>query len=206
MIVDGGVGAQGQGGVQLAEKEPGAVSRVDEVGVFALPAESGQVGQRLFHDRSRIGKGPVAERADGLFDAFGQRLQTLAQDFVVIAPQGVAGDIGGVRVVEDLPGIGGVRGPVIHAHADNAESPRLQLGGAAAFAAVALHPVHGSVIPPRQPGLQALFRPAQTAVAEAGLLKPQFPRPVADLFFEAGVFYMGFRVCSLSRRAHDCIV
>ena len=85
---------QWQIGVELAEEEPGARLRVDQIGVLADPAETRLLGQRLFQHRRRVDEDAVAEGADGRGDAVGELLQAAAQHLVVVAAQGVARDVG----------------------------------------------------------------------------------------------------------------
>ncbi len=62
----GRVGRELERGVDLAQEEPGAVAAGDQVGVLALPAEAGGLGERLFHDRGGIDEDfDVAARGRG---------------------------------------------------------------------------------------------------------------------------------------------
>jgi len=45
----GRIGFQTERGEYLAQKQPGAVRAADKIGVLALPAETRERGQRLFH-------------------------------------------------------------------------------------------------------------------------------------------------------------
>ncbi len=54
MVDLGGVARQVGGGEDRAEKQPGAEFARDEVGVLALPAQSGRLRQRLFHHRGGV--------------------------------------------------------------------------------------------------------------------------------------------------------
>ncbi|MCY1446662.1 hypothetical protein D9M71_632450 [compost metagenome] len=110
----GRIDGQRQVDVQLAEKEPAAGLLVEQQGVLADPAEPGLLRQGLFQHRRAVDEGAMAERADGLLDAIGQLLQTLADQLVVVAPQGVARHVGLVRTGQHL-GHARVAGQVIHA-------------------------------------------------------------------------------------------
>src|SRR5690606_22110418 len=103
---------QRQVGEQLAEEEPAAAAAVDQATVLADPAQAGIAGQGAFQYRSRIHEHAVAEVADLRGDAVGQLLQALAQQLVVVAAQGVAGDVGAFTVGKGGPGPGVVAGAV----------------------------------------------------------------------------------------------
>lgn len=53
--------------------------------MLAAPAQSGLGGEFDFHDRSRIGKHPVAKRAGQFADGVGEFLQAAAYHLVIVA-------------------------------------------------------------------------------------------------------------------------
>ena len=84
VIAFGGIGLELEAQIDLAEKQPGAELSRDQIGVLALPAQPGALGERLFHDRRRIDK--QFERArPALVDPMRERLQPAFQNLVVIA-------------------------------------------------------------------------------------------------------------------------
>lgn len=85
-----GVGRQRQVGIDLAQEEPGSGLPAEHDGVLADPAQAGLFGQRFFHDRRRVGKHPVSEWSDDLFDPLPELLEPLADQLVVVAPERVA--------------------------------------------------------------------------------------------------------------------
>ena len=56
MVAFGASGVERQAQIDLAEEQPGAELARHEVGVLALPAEAGLLGQRLLHDRRGVDK------------------------------------------------------------------------------------------------------------------------------------------------------
>src|SRR6185437_15398336 len=85
------VGCDVERGVDLAEEQPGAVRARDEVGVLALPAQPGALGEGLFHHRRGVHEHLylfTAARGDEL----GEVLQHSLYDVVVIAVAGIDGD------------------------------------------------------------------------------------------------------------------
>ena len=82
------IGPQFQGGINFAQKQPGAKRAGYQIGVLALPAQPGQRRQRLFQHRGRVDKHldlvpklPVQPP--------GQPLQPLLDHIVIIAPTGI---------------------------------------------------------------------------------------------------------------------
>src|SRR6185312_11821846 len=68
-----GVGRELEREEYLAEEKPGAEFLRDEVGVLALPADAGALGERLFHDRRGVDEHFQLARP-GLGDPARQRL------------------------------------------------------------------------------------------------------------------------------------
>ena len=90
MIREWLIDRQGQVGVKLSEKEPRAGRAIEQVGVFADPAESGLLRNRLFHHRCGVDKSTIAERPGLLHDQVGEPLQASAQQLVIVAAERVA--------------------------------------------------------------------------------------------------------------------
>ncbi len=84
------VDRQGQVDEQLGQEKVTAGFAVEQQCVFADPAQPGLFGQGLFQDRGTVDESPVAERADRLLDAVGQKLHALAHQLVVVPAQGIA--------------------------------------------------------------------------------------------------------------------
>ena len=175
-VIDG----QLEVGVELTEEEPRAGSAVDQVGVLADPAEPGTLGERFLEHRRTVDEHPVTERADLCGDAFGEPLQPLPDQLVVVAAERVAGDIATRVVLEYRPGLGGWFRPVVHAHADHRVGTRTQLGRPAALAAMACHPVHRAVAAFGKPRLEARFLLTRRDAGDADLLEAEFARPGVD--------------------------
>ena len=77
------VGRELERGVERAEEEPASVRAADEIGVLALPAETGGFGERLFHDRGGIDE--HLELAAGKLDQPpGERLQRLLDEVMIV--------------------------------------------------------------------------------------------------------------------------
>jgi hypothetical protein len=90
VIALGDVGLKLEAGDNFTEKEPGAEARMDEHGAFALPTDSGTLGERLFEDGTGVdvdfGGGA------GLAELFGEGLEFRQHDVMIILAKGVAGD------------------------------------------------------------------------------------------------------------------
>jgi hypothetical protein len=100
------VDRQGQVGIDFAEEKPRAMVAAQQQGVFAAPAEPALAGEFDFHNRRTVGEYPVMMFSGRGADALGQLLQTRPHDFVVIAPEGIARDIGAAGFVQYLFRIG----------------------------------------------------------------------------------------------------
>ncbi len=85
-----GVRRQRQVRIQFAEKKPRSGIFVDQVRVFADPAEPGFLGNRFLEYGRAIDKSTVSEAPHGSFDSRGQALKPPAQDLVVVASQCIA--------------------------------------------------------------------------------------------------------------------
>ena len=91
MVDLGGVGLQRHVGQDRTQEQPGAVHARDEVGVLALPAEAGGLGERLFRDRGGIDEDLYADRASpalfaGVDQPAGEGLERLLDGVVVVCP------------------------------------------------------------------------------------------------------------------------
>ena len=124
------------------------------------------------HDWRAIDKGAIAKGSDQGLNAFGQLLQPPAHQFVIVAAQGVARDIGVFGLSEPL-GHGGICRQVIHTHRDHSAGARYQLSRASALTAVACHPFHLALIARRQPVSQARLVLTRLGGTDADLLESQ---------------------------------
>ena len=102
------IGGQRQIQVDLAEKEIGARIPIDQIRVFADPAQSRIACQRLFQNRCAIDKCAVAKRTDPLANAIAKPLQASAHEFVIIAAQRVARHVRDAAIAERGLRIGGI--------------------------------------------------------------------------------------------------
>lgn len=78
---------------QFGKEEVAAGLAVQQQGVFADPAEPGLLGDGFFQHRGTVDKGAKAKGANSLLDTLGQLLNTLADQLVIVAAQGVAGNV-----------------------------------------------------------------------------------------------------------------
>jgi len=175
----GRVDGQGEVDEQLAEEEETPGLAIQHQGVLADPAEAGLFGDGLFQYRGAVDESAEAERADGLLNALGQLLDAFADQLVVIAPQGVARDVGFFRFVQQLGHVR-VTGQIVHAQGYYAQCAGHQLIRMRTFAAVGGHVIHLAVVTGVQPALQVLFMLGQVQAADADLLKAQLTPPVLD--------------------------
>ena len=100
MILHRRVGFQCQIGIYLTEKKPGTVVPMQDIAVFALPADAGFGRQRFLEYRGAVGEYPVTHRAEQGFEPVGIFLQSLANQLVVVAPECVTRDVSKPRMVE----------------------------------------------------------------------------------------------------------
>jgi hypothetical protein len=122
------VDRQGQVGIDFTEKKPRAMVAAEQQGVFAAPAEPALAGEFDFHHRCAVGEYPVMMFADRGADALGQLLQTRPHDFMVVAPEGIAGYIGAAGFVQYLFRIGRSGWKIIEPDGDHAACTRNQFG------------------------------------------------------------------------------
>ena len=96
------VGFQSQAQIDLAEKQPGAEIARHQIGVLALPAEPGALGERLLHDRSGVDK-ELKPAGPARFDPMRERFQTALQGVVIVAPLGVHRNCARIPSIEEPP-------------------------------------------------------------------------------------------------------
>ena len=148
----GAAGGQGEVGVELAEEEPRARPRVDEIGVLPDPAKARVAGEGPLENGGAVDECPVAEGTRVLPDAVREPLQPPPHEAVVVAPERVAGDVARRRIGERLGGRPRrAPRPVVHAHRDDAQRPRHEVGGPAALLAMPGHVAHLAVPSGREP-------------------------------------------------------
>ena len=176
-----GIGRQCQVGVQLAEKKPGSGLLVDQVGVFADPAEPGLLCQCLFQYRCTVGKGAIAELADVRGDPVRQLLQSPAQQLVVVATEGIAGQVGKRGLLQHRICLACRPRPVVHADGNHTGGARYQVGRAAAPCAVARHVIHVAVVARLQPAEEMRFVFIELNGADSDLLETQCTPPAPDV-------------------------
>jgi hypothetical protein len=103
-------------GEDRAEEQPRTVRAADQVGVLALPAEPGRLGQRLFHHRSRIDE-HLHVAAGARNDLAGDFLEPALHDVVIVSVARIDGDGGAVAQGKDAARI--VVRPVVHRQHDD---------------------------------------------------------------------------------------
>ncbi len=145
------VGRQFEINVNLAEKKIRAGVAVDQIGMFADPAESRVARQGPLQHRGAVGKDTVAERSDRALNAIAQLLQPRTHQSVIVAPQSVAGNVPDVALGQGCSRIGGLRRPIIHADTDAADRARNQFRWPRTFGAMARHVFHLAVKSRSQP-------------------------------------------------------
>ena len=87
-------------------------------------------------------------------------------------------------MVEQRPGVFLIVCQVIHARADHTQCTGYQQCGPTTLAAMSRHIRHFAVKIFGEPFRQAFFRLLQIDIAEADLLKSEFPSPLADFIGE----------------------
>ena len=91
MISLGFVGRQLGAREDRAEKQPGAEFARDQIGVLALPADPGGLGERLFHHRGGIDE-DFDLQAGLATEPAGEGLELAFDDAVIVAALRVNGD------------------------------------------------------------------------------------------------------------------
>jgi hypothetical protein len=180
MVLRGLVQRQGQVGVDFAQKKPAARLAAQNIAVLADPTQPCLFSEGLFKNGGRVDEYPVAKLSDFRFDAIRQALQAFAQNLVVIAPQGVAGNQRLVSFFEQGFGFEGVLAQIVHARADHPHGSRYEFGRAAASGSVPFHVGHFPVKSIAQPLAQALLVFGKVDIADADFLKTQRFTPGLD--------------------------
>src|ERR1700730_1153227 len=93
------IGIELEAQIDLAEKEPGAELPGNQVGVLALPAQPGALGERLLHNWSGVDK-KLQRSGPMLLDPMRERLKAALQGVMIIAASRVdrnRADFGRVR-------------------------------------------------------------------------------------------------------------
>ncbi len=191
---------QGQVGEQLAEKKPGARTRIEQVGVLADPAESGIARQGFFQHRGRVDKCAVTEGADRFTDSIGEFLQSIAHQLVVIATQRVTRYVTKSGVIEHLPGIVRRGRVVVHAHRYDAYGSWMQFGRPTAFDAVTLHVIHVAVVPGSEPVQQMRLVAIEIRGGYSDLLKAQLAAPATNVRGKSGIIDSVHAISIIVRR------
>ena len=137
-------GSQIQRGEDAGEKEPGSEPPRHQIGVLALPAKAGSLGQRLFHHRRRIDEDLHITAACARDEKARQLLQLALDDIVIIPVAGVDGNIAPVRVGKVLQRIPGRA--IVHGQHDDGAHLRPQHAGAGTPVCRFFHPAHGAVM------------------------------------------------------------
>ena len=98
-VIRGRVRLQLEAGQDHAEEQPAAMLAADEIGMLALPADAGRLGERLFHHRRGVDEHLELGRRL-LDDEARQRLQRLLDRLVIVAALRIDRD---ARRVPDAP-------------------------------------------------------------------------------------------------------
>ena len=115
-----GVDGQLQIHVDLAQKEIRARVALDQIRVFADPAQARVACERLLQHGRAVDEGPITEWTDRRGDLVAESLQPKAHELVVIASQRVARYVSGAPIGEHILRIGGRGRPIVHARAEAA--------------------------------------------------------------------------------------
>ncbi len=138
-----------------AEKQPRTEVARHQVGMLALPAQPGQLPQRLFHQRRGVDE-DLDVAAGFRRHPPGQQFQLALDDFVIIVATGIDRDVAGIGLARQVEGI--VLGAVIVAQDQRA----LRFGPHPPWMLAAvkrlLHPRHVAVETGLDEDLQALGR------------------------------------------------
>ena len=170
--VAGGSTSRGRSVYSSPRKEPGSGRPVEEVGVLADPSETGIARQRLLHDGGAVREGPITEGACLGLDMVGKALQAASDHLVIVAAEGVSGDVAELRIPENGFGVGSAA-EIVHAHADDADGSRHQLGRPGASHPVAGHVLELTVVAAVEPFEQRRFVAAQVDAGNRHLLKAE---------------------------------
>ena len=180
---DARVDWQRQVGEDFAEEEPRAAVPVEQVGVLADPAEAGIAGEGFLEDRRTVGECAITRGAGRGRDALRESREPAADHLVIVAADGVTGDVPKHRVGEHRPWISAAR-PVIHACGDDPHRARHEFRRSRPPGAVAPHVLHLALAASCQPLEQVLFVGRQLGCSDADLLEAEFLAPGLDLLGE----------------------
>ena len=147
--------------------------------MFPAPADTRFRGELHFEHRCGIGEHSVAEGTGSFGDAIAKRLQARTQHLVVIAPSGVMSDRGALRL---RYGALGHLAQIVHSAGHDAQRARLQLGGASAQRAVALHVVHLAMPAAGEPFEEPWLGRRQVGIRDTDSLEAELPAPLLDPF------------------------
>ncbi len=138
----GRVGLDLGSGQDDTQEQPVAVVAAEQVCVFALPAEAGALGERLFHQGGGVDEDlDLGRQASG--DLAGECLQTALDDFVIVVASGIDGDVAGGAVGHLGQGVS--VGAVVHAEHDGGPGVSPHGRGVGTAFEGGLHPAHVAV-------------------------------------------------------------
>ena len=174
-----GIGLELEAQIDLAEEQPGAELPRDQIGVLALPAEPGALGERLFHDRRGIDK-ELQRARPALLDPMRERLQAALQGVVIIAPARIDRNDAAIGSLS-ASASGSSSGAIIDAEHDDAARLGPQRLRIAAPRRGAGEPTHVAVIAARdelaEPGARLGVEPR---LGKTDRIKAGGERPIAD--------------------------
>ena len=189
VLARGRIRWQRQVAVDFAEEEPRPGVARQQQGVLAAPADAGPRRQLDLHHRRRVREHAVAERTGLALHALAQLLQPHAQQPVIVAPAGVARDVGAPAVAERRPFVAR-GGSVVHAAADHALRSRHQFGRPRAQRAVARHIIHVALPAHAQPLGEPPFGGREIGGGDADGLEAELTTPLLDFRRERVVVHM----------------
>lgn len=149
--------------------------------MLADPAETCIARQRLFQDRSTVDERPMTEGSDHLLQPLGKPLETRSQHPVVVASEGIAGNVAVQRIRERGLGISGFARPVVHSDDDDADSARDDLGRFGASCPPARHITHLAVPSEGEPAQQMAFIVCEFERRDADAREAELETPAADV-------------------------
>ena len=149
--------------------------------MLADPAEACIARQRFFEHGPRVDEHAISERTDTLDHAVGEPLQGVAHELVIVAAERVTRYVGALWVGECGKGVGGLFGPVIHAHAYGTQGAGFQFRRTGATTAVPRHVVHVAVVARLEPAQQVLLVLREFYIGDADCRKTEFRREPVEL-------------------------
>ena len=153
--------------------------------MLAAPAQTAAGAQLHFHHRRRIGEDAVAEASDLRRDSVGEPLQAHTHQLMVVASEGVAGNVGAGGIGQVVFGAAG-GGPVVEARRNDADGSGHQRLRARPEGAVVCHIIHFAMAAGGQPVGQALFGSPQAGAANANCIEAEIRPPLLDVCREDG--------------------